>query len=133
MYRNVFTPYLSITICELLITKWHGRTISISKQTTHPYRRVTMRHIVGSYGQAMIYIHQWQEAGNRWLHVYWKYQIKSIINVLAHLISIYTYINSLKHISHHHIIFTHYHLHVGSNVMYDSILSKETLPNKKIA
>ena len=45
----------------------------VSIETTHVYCRVTMKHVNHSYGQALIYIHKWHEAGNRWVHVHWKY------------------------------------------------------------
>ena len=49
------------------------------------------------------------------IHLIWYYR-----QVLVHLISIYTYIDSLRHVSHHHIICTHYHLLVDPNVTYDN-------------
>ena len=45
----------------------------VNTQMTHALCIVTSKHEVGhSYGQALIYIHKWHEAGNRWVHVYWK-------------------------------------------------------------
>ena len=46
------------------------------KQKTHAYCIVTCKYVDHLYGQALIYIHKWHEAGNRWVHVYWKYNIK---------------------------------------------------------
>ena len=48
----------------------------VNKLKTHTYCIVTMRHIVHSYGQALIYIHHWHETGHSWVHEYWIYKIK---------------------------------------------------------
>ena len=112
----------------------------------HIYCRVTMRHIPHSCGQALIYIHQWHEAGHTWVHVYGKYKIKSMRllswlytmsihfiwyyrQLLVHLISKYTNIDSLGHVSHHHTFGTHYHLLVDQNITYDGPLLSQELPN----
>ena len=60
----------------------------------------------------------------RSIHCIWYYR-----QLLAHLISIYTYIDSLRHVLHLYIICTQYHLLVYTNVIYDSLLSRQKFPN----
>ena len=64
----VFIPHFVIYISA----------ISVNKQKTPAYCIVTRIHIDRSHGPAVTYIHKWHEAGNRWVHVYWKYIIKSM-------------------------------------------------------
>ena len=94
-----------------------------------------MRHIThscGAIGQTWIYIYQRYEVGHRCVHLCWKFKIKRIrLLVLVHLISIHSYINSLRHVSHHHIICTHYHLLVDTNVPYDGLLSGQEFPMRQ--
>ena len=47
--------------------------------------------------------------------------------------SIYTYIDSLRDVSHHHIIYTHYHLLVAPRAPYHGPLLSQELPNYSIA
>ena len=49
-----------------------------------------MRHTARSYGRALIYNHQHHEAGHRWVHVYWKYKIKTYTTNIWHHIGIIT-------------------------------------------
>ena len=100
----------------------------VNIEMTHTYCRVTMKYVDCSYGQALIYIHQWHEARNRCVEVYWKYIIKSIkltnglilrpfilydvTDFSGYLIQLALYINSLRQVSHHHIMCTKFHLFV---------------------
>ena len=111
---------------------------------THIYYTVTMRHVAHSYGQALIYIHQLHEAAHWWVHVYWKFKIKSMRlsiwqytmsihfrwyskQLLVHLVSINRH--SLIHVSLHHIICTHSYLLVDPNITHDSPLLHHDLHN----
>ena len=42
----------------------------VNKEMTHAYFTFTMKYIDHSYWQALFYIHQWHEVGNRWVHEY---------------------------------------------------------------
>ena len=62
------------------------------------------------------------------IHLMWYYR-----QLLDHLISIYTYIHSLRHISHYHIICTHYHLLVAPHATYYGSLERQNFQNNNIA
>ena len=95
----------------------------VNKQMTRAYCIVTRTHVDHSHGQIVICIHKLHEAGNRWVHVYWKYTIKQYetytltysitshcircySHLLVHLIQIRSYISGLKQIPHHNVICT---------------------------
>ena len=58
------------------------------------------------------------------IHLIWYYR-----HVLVYLISIYTYIDSQRHVSHHHIICTHYYLLVAPHATYHGSLARQNFHN----
>ena len=54
-------------------------------------------------------------------------------HVLDHLISVWTYIASLGHVSHLHTICTHYHFFVDPNATYGSSPSRQNVSKNNVA
>ena len=114
---------------------------------THGYCIVNMKHVDQSYWQVLIYGMRLEPDGymtirnSTLMHNSFNLTISYVIafnmilqtGICSFNQYIYTYIDSLRHVSHHHIICIHDHLLVDSNVTCDGSLSRHNFPNNNTA
>ena len=131
---------------NLWITNQLFQLVNIQK--IHTYSRVAMQHISHSHWEALLYIHKSHEAGNRWVHVCWKY-IKKVeylysdcifftdsIQCYGHVSAYFILSNtcySLSQIAYLLVISTNSYLLLDPNVTSDRPLVRPKFLNSNIA